>query len=197
MTHAHEETTNLTDLLQQSASRHRHLCPRQVLGVRIGLLAGKTLGLDVPRLDKRILAIVETDGCFADGVGVAAGCSLGRRTLRHEDMGKVAATFIDVQTGQAIRISPGPEVRELACDLNPEAQSRWHAQLAAYQIISDSQLLVIQNVTLNTSLEAILSQPGCRAACDTCGEEIINQREIQLGEKTLCKTCAGRGYYSL
>ncbi len=65
----------------------------------MGLLAGRWLGLDVPRDDKRLLTFVETDGCAADGVSSATGCRVGGRTLRVIDFGKVAATFVDTLTG--------------------------------------------------------------------------------------------------
>ena len=94
------------DLLEACAARHTRLCPRQVLGLRMGLFGAKTLGLDVPRPDKRLLVIAETDGCMADGLITATGCSVGRRTLRIVDYGKVAATFVDVETGRAVRITP-------------------------------------------------------------------------------------------
>ena len=84
---------NLQELLRQSAELHRHLCPRQVLGVRMGLAAGQLLGLSLPQADKRLLTIVETDGCFTDGVAVAANCWVGRRTLRVLDYGKVAEYY--------------------------------------------------------------------------------------------------------
>jgi hypothetical protein len=74
-------------LLEQSARMHRHLCPRQVLGVRMGLLAGSILGLDLPQTGKRLITIVETDGCAADAISVATNCWVGRRTLRVEDHG--------------------------------------------------------------------------------------------------------------
>jgi len=112
----------LEELLQESAAFHRHLCPRQVLGVRMGLLAGRRLGLDVPRDDKRLLTFVETDGCAADGVSVATGCRVGGRTLRVIDFGKVAATFVDTSTGGAIRVAPAPDVRRLSIRL-PAARS--------------------------------------------------------------------------
>jgi formylmethanofuran dehydrogenase subunit E len=85
----------LNQLLDRSAELHNHLCPRQVLGVRIGMYAGELLGLELPQTDKRLYTFVETDGCFADGVSVAAGCWLGRRTMRLMDYGKVAAVFVD------------------------------------------------------------------------------------------------------
>jgi len=102
---------HLSELLDASAALHQHLCPRQVLGVRLGMLAGQLFELDLPQTDKRLLAIVETDGCAADGIAVAAGCWVGRRTLRVEDYGKVAATFADTETGRTLRIAPsgGPQ----------------------------------------------------------------------------------------
>ncbi len=102
----------LKELLQASAALHSHLCPRQVLGVRTALAAEKALNLDFPRNDKRLLVILETDGCYVDGVAIPAGVSVGRRTLRIEDMGKVAATFVDTKTGQALRIAPQNGIRE-------------------------------------------------------------------------------------
>ena len=98
----------LDELLVESSARHRHLCPRQVLGVQMGRLAADLLGLDLPQDDKRLLTIVETDGCFTTGLSVATNCWVGRRTMRVEDYGKVAATFVDTQTEQAIRIAPSP-----------------------------------------------------------------------------------------
>src|SRR5512142_1649492 len=98
----------LASLLEESASLHHHLCPRQVLGVRMGMLAGEILGLDLPQKDKRLLAIAETDGCAVDGISVSTGCWVGRRTLRIEDYGKVAATCVDTATGRAVRIWPQP-----------------------------------------------------------------------------------------
>jgi formylmethanofuran dehydrogenase subunit E len=123
----------LVDILQESAALHKHLCPRQVLGVRMGLLAGEVLGLDLPQKDKRLLTIMETDGCASDGVAIATNCWVGRRTMRVEDYGKVAATFVDTKTSFAIRIVPRPDARARARDYALEACNKWEAQLLGYQ----------------------------------------------------------------
>lgn len=99
-------TSTLDDLLTLSATQHHKLCPRQVLGVRIGLLAGHLLEMPLPQPEKRLLAIAETDGCFVDGISAATGCYVGRRTLRIEDYGKTSVTFINTLTEQAFRIVP-------------------------------------------------------------------------------------------
>src|SRR5512142_3210454 len=107
---------DISALLALSNARHSHLCPRQVLGVRMALAGAAALGLDLPRADKRLLVIAETDGCFVDGLEVAAGVSPGHRTLRIEDYGKIGATFVKVATGDAVRLAPRLDVRARAQD---------------------------------------------------------------------------------
>lgn len=183
------------ELLYQSAALHHHLCPRQVLGVRMGLAAGRYLGLEIPQTDKRLLTIVETDGCLIDGLAVATGCRVGRRTMRVLDFGKMAATFVDTQSQRAVRIVPTASARSRARDYAPAAQSRWDAYLIGYQRMPEVELLDIREVALTVSLENILSKDGCRLTCERCGEEIINERQIIQNGLTLCRSCAGERYY--
>jgi len=184
-------------LLAESSALHRHLCPRQVLGVRMGMLAAELLQLELPQSDRRLLSLVETDGCFADGVAVATNCWVGRRTLRVLDYGKTAATFVDTLTGQAIRIHPHPRARSMARGFAPEAGDRWQGYLLGYQRMPSHLLLVDQRVILQQSLERLLSRPSARAVCQICGEEIINERELLHEGSILCRPCAGEGYYRL
>jgi len=186
---------NLDELLAASAALHYHRCPRQVLGVRIGLMAARLLAIDLPREDKRLLTIVETDGCAVDGISVATGCRVGRRTLRVEDYGKVAATFVDTHTERSVRVAPHPLARETASVYAPEADDRWHAQLLGYQRMPDEELLVWRTVALTSSLRSIISEPGLRAICQRCGEEIMNERETTHEGIVLCRACAGPAYY--
>jgi len=185
----------LKQILELSAQRHSHLCPRQVLGARIGLAGAAALGLDLPRQDKRLLIILETDGCFADGVETATGCTVGHRTLRIEDYGKTAATFIDVQTGRVLRVAPRLDARDRAEEFAPDEERHYFAQLQGYQVMPVAELLSIQKVDLNPSIEEIVSRPGVRVNCDLCGEDIINEREVHMDHLTLCRSCAGQGYY--
>jgi formylmethanofuran dehydrogenase subunit E len=186
---------SLQHILDQSAALHSHLCPRQVLGVRVGLAGAAALNLDVPRTDKRLLIIIETDGCFADGIEAATGCTIGHRTLRVEDYGKIAATFVDVKTGQAVRVAPRLDVRERAYTCTPTEPRHYFAQLKAYQVLPDHDLLSIQPVQLTTPIAAIFSRAGVRVNCEVCGEEIINEREIVRDGLLVCRSCAGQGYY--
>ncbi len=188
---------DLESILAESAARHDHLCPRQVLGARIGLAGMAALGIPTEKIDKRTLIIAETDGCFVDGLEAATGASVGHRTLRIEDYGKAGATFIDVRTGRAVRLAPLPGVRARAAKLFPHARSRYHAQLDAYQVMPDEEMFSATEVALSTPVETLISRPGVRVSCDVCGEEIINQREALRDGVTLCRACAGEGYYRL
>lgn len=181
-------------LLELSCRDHDHLCPRQVLGVRIGLAGLTALGFDAPPHNKALLVIVESDGCFADGVSTATGCTVGHRTLRVEDYGKAAATLVDVKSGQAVRVAPALDARQKAAALLPN-EPRYSAQLHAYQIMPDEQLLTLTEVQLGTPVKQLISRPGLRVHCAVCGEEIINEREIAACGQTLCRACAGQAYY--
>lgn len=188
---------SMEELLNTCAALHQHLCPRQVLGVRMGLMGGRLVGIDVPQVDKRLLTLVELDGCGADGISVASGCRVGRRTLRVLDYGKMAATFIDTLTGRAVRVKPHPLARERAAAYAPEATSRWESYLIGYQRMPEAELLVAASVELTWPLERILSKHGYRVTCQQCGEEIINEREVYQDGLLVCQTCAGDAYFRL
>jgi formylmethanofuran dehydrogenase subunit E len=190
-----EMPSTLSDLLQKSSARHNHLCPRQVLGARIGLAGLAVLGLAAPVNKNTALILIESDGCFADGIEVSTGATIGHRTLQVRDFGKIAATFAGVKSGRAVRISPVLDLRERALLYAPYEPRRYFAQLQGYQVMPEAELLRCQEVILNPSLEELISKPVVRGNCDYCGEEIINEREIVVDGITLCRTCAKDGYY--
>ena len=188
--------TDLQTLLDISSRDHSHLCPRQILGVRLGLLGMRSLGFEEPPAKKRLLVIVEADGCFADGVSAATGCTVGHRTLRVEDYGKTAAVFADTTTGLTVRVSPALDIRAKAYEYAPDEPRHYFAQMRAYQVMPDEVMFTVHQVMLNTPLSAIVSRPGVRVNCANCGEEIMNEREVKVEGLTLCRTCAEGGYYT-
>jgi formylmethanofuran dehydrogenase subunit E len=166
-------------------------------GLRLLGLVGETYEPRFVNEGKRLLVFVETDGCGADGIAVATDCAVGRRTLSVVDYGKMAATFVDTHTNEAVRLAPHPEARYLAQN-SVEAESRWHAYRAAYQTLPDEAMLVAQLVQLQRPIAAIVSHPEARVICDECGEEVMNEREV-AGEngRRLCQSCAGYSYYTI
>lgn len=189
------ELINLQVYLAASAAKHSHLCPRQVLGVRLALAGVNALGLVAPSRDKRLMAIVETDGCFSDGVSAVTGSSVSHRTLRVEDYGKVAVTLVDTITEMALRVSPQIDVRRRVGKYAPGEDRPYFAQLTAYQFMPDSELLDIKPVELHPDVKSLVSLPGVRAVCEKCGEEILNERQVIQNGLVFCLACAGFAYY--
>lgn len=187
------QTSEMETLLRQVALLHKHLCPRQVLGVRLGMYAVQLFPELLPQTDKRMVAMVEMDGCFADGVTLATGCSMGHRTMRLADEGKIAATLIDTRAGRAVRIFTLPDLRGRA--IAAGVPSRWHAYLTAYRQLSAEEMFGHEEVRVKFDVGAMVGKPGTRAACARCGEEILNQREVVRAGQTLCRSCAGEGYW--
>ena len=187
--------SDLQTLLEISSRSHNHLCPRQILGVRMGLAGIAELGLEPQPSGKRLLVILESDGCFADGIAAATACTVGHRTLRVEDYGKIAATFVDAKTSQAVRIAPQLDIRQRALACSPDEPRHYFAQMQAYLILQEAELFTFSDVQLTTSVEQIVSRPGVRVACAICDEEIINEREIQRDERSLCRACVEGAYY--
>jgi len=192
-----EYKMNLQPLLDLSSRDHDHLCPRQILGVRMGLAGMKVLGFDAPPDNKQLLVITETDGCFADGLSAATGCTVGHRTLRVEDYGKPAGVFVGVKTKRAVRVAPAIGIRQRAFDYSANESPQYFAQMQAYQVMPDDEMFTVQEVALNTPIEQIVSRPGLRVDCGICGEEIMNEREVRQNGMTVCYTCAHGGYYRL
>jgi len=186
---------NIQPLLDKSVREHSHLCPRQILGVRLGLAGMKAVGFDSPPNIKQLLVITETDGCFVDGLSAATNCTVGHRTLRVEDYGKVAAVFVNVNTRHIVRIAPVLDIRQRAYAFASDEPNHYAAQMQAYQIMPDEEMFTRIEVQLAVPIESILSRPGLRVNCSACGEEIMNEREVHQNGKTLCHTCAHSGYY--
>ncbi|MBI9045054.1 MAG: molybdopterin-guanine dinucleotide biosynthesis protein B [Anaerolineaceae bacterium] len=188
----------MESLFQKSAERHSNLCPKQILGIRMGLYGGKLLGLEVPReKDKILFVFAEADGCGTGGLSVATNSWPDRRNMRIMDFGLQAATFVNTETMQAVRLHPDPDNRQRAWQYAPQAKDHWHAMFEAYKIMPDEEMFIVEHVEITADLQAIISQPGLRINCDKCGEEISNAREVILPEKVLCRSCAGESYYKI
>jgi len=186
---------DIKPFLEMASRDHKHLCPRQILGVRIGFKGMTLHGFEPSQRHKHLFVIAETDGCFIDGVIAVTQCTVGHRTLRVEDYGKVAATFVNTSSGRAVRIIPALDVRQKASLYAPEEKRHYFAQMQAYQTMPEDELLSVEDVTLNISIEEIVSHSGIHVNCTHCGEEIMNERQVILDGKPCCRSCAQGGYY--
>ncbi|MBS1115530.1 MAG: formylmethanofuran dehydrogenase subunit region [Nitrospirae bacterium] len=188
---------NFESLLEASVELHGHLCPGQVLGVKMSLLGLREIGITDPRGRDRksLIVFVEMDRCATDAVQSVTGCSLGRRTMKFMDFGKMAATFLNLRTGRAIRVIAKEEARQKAKEFFPEIESKYTAQLEAYKIMSEEDLFDVMDVQVTIPPEDMPGRPAQRIRCDSCGEYVQDMREVYREGKVLCRPCSYPGYY--
>jgi formylmethanofuran dehydrogenase subunit E len=188
---------SLDEYLRDAEQAHGHLCAGQVLGVRLAMLGLEKLGIDDPRGKdrKRLVTFVEIDRCATDAVAVVTGCRLGKRALKFRDWGKVAATFIDISTGKAIRIAAKESSKALARQMHPEIEDKNQQQMRAYREMSDADLFTQQWVKVELLPEEFPGYKGERIVCEECGEGINFCREVRSNNRVVCRACAGERYY--
>ena len=110
------------ELLAGSVAAHGHLCPGQIVGVRMALLGLRLLDFEAPPTYpqlKQLIVFIEMDRCTGDAVAYVTNAKLGRRSFKFVDYGIMAATFMNLETGRAFRIISTEESRELAPSMRP------------------------------------------------------------------------------
>lgn len=188
---------SLDQYLDDAAVAHGHLCAGQVLGVRMAMHGLRKLGIDDPQGKdrKRIVTFVEIDRCATDAIMVVTGCRLGKRALKFRDWGKMAATFVDLERGKAVRVAATESSKKLAASMYPELATKNEQQMRAYREMEDEKLFTTQWVKIDLPAEEFPGYKGERIVCAECGEGISYRREVRQGEKILCRGCAGERYY--
>ena len=188
---------SLDDYLREAEVAHGHLCAGQVLGVRLAMLGLEKLGLEYARGKdrKRLVTFVEIDRCATDAIAVVTGCRLGKRALKFRDWGKMAATFVDTNTGKAIRIAAKESSKALARTMHPEIESKNQQQMLAYREMPEDDLFTKQWVRVELPAEEFPGYKGERIVCAECGEGINFRREVLRDGRVLCRACSGERYY--
>ncbi|MFY9908014.1 MAG: FmdE family protein [Terriglobales bacterium] len=189
----------IDDYLREAEVAHGHLCAGQVLGVRLAMLGLEKLGIQDARGKdrKRLVTFVEIDRCATDAIAVVTGCRLGKRALKFRDWGKMAATFVDVSIGKAIRIAAKESSKVLARSMHPELESKNQQQMLAYREMAEDDLFTKQWVKVELPAEEFPGYKGERIVCAECGEGINFRREAFRDGRVLCRACAGERYYEI
>jgi iron complex transport system ATP-binding protein len=174
--------------LKKAGDYHGHICGGIILGTKMTLAALKALGMDPGVKNKNLIVFAEIDRCMTDAVQVITGCSLGHRSLKHVDYGKFAATFLNQDTGKALRAT----IKESFSTDGPVEKV---AQKVA--CMSDEELVILQEVTVDLPETDLPGQPKKKAYCSRCGERIMDGREVSKENKSFCRSCANGGYYKI
>ena len=186
------------NLLKISTKIHGHICAGQVIGVRMSMLGLERISIADPKGEdcKKLYVLVEIDRCATDAIQSVTGCSLGKRSMRWMDFGIMAATFVNLETGKAVRITAREESRELSKKYYPALANKYQQQLEAYKIMPEEELFSIQDVKADIPECDMPGRPLRRVQCEDCGDYVQDCREVEQDGKILCRACAGQRYYS-
>lgn len=191
-------SSKVDDLLDECGRLHGHICPGQLLGVRMALLGCELIGIRDPKHAdrKKLIVWVEIDRCMTDAVSAVTGARLGRRSMKFADYGKVAATFLNTETGHAVRIVARDKSRELADSRYPQISIKKDRQLLAYREASDDEMFSIERVDVEFGELDAPGYPRRRVRCSNCGEGINDGKDV-IGKDgaILCLPCNSGGYY--
>lgn len=186
---------SLDEYIDLAAEAHGHICAGQILGLRLAMLGLRELGIDDPiAAQKRLVTYVEIDRCATDAVALVTGCRLGKRALKFVDWGKLAATFVDLRSGRAVRVVARESSKDRARSMFPELDKE-QGQQRAYRAMPDEELFETQKVRVEVSPEDLPGFKGPRVVCAECGEGINFKREVVVDGRMLCRACAGARYY--
>ncbi len=193
---------NFETLLKESAKAHGHLCPGQVIGVRMAMLGCELIGLDdpsnMPQI-KKIIVYVEIDRCATDAISYVTGVKLGRRSLKFVDNGIMAATFVNLETKKAYRIVSTEESRDISLEYAashfPELEDVYQQQIKAYKAMDINDLFTIEEVVIDIPLCDMPGPTKFKAECQNCGIIVRDKREVIKNSQILCRACAFGSYY--
>lgn len=103
------------------------------------------------------------------------------------DFGKQAATFYDIQSGKAIRMTNISEKAPKNCDLR-----EWFAAK------TDEDLFKVEQVRVHITENDLPGRPRQVTVCGRCGEQVTDGREVKTGQgEVLCRNCAQGSYYDV
>jgi formylmethanofuran dehydrogenase subunit E len=208
-------TGDLEDLLRKAGELHGHFCPYVALGVRAGYMALKALGIERTTGMEEVVAIVETNNCFSDGVQMVTGCTFGNNALIYRDLGKTAVTLAK-RDGTAIRIALKAEWEDNFDSRYPEAHAlferlvvnREEATQAEHERLmqlwaesSFGQLESPEEEVFNVKPKKIkvpsYASIFASVRCSVCGENVMETRARVKEGKPICMACASAEHYLL
>jgi formylmethanofuran dehydrogenase subunit E len=199
-------------LIEKAKEFHGHICPFLVLGLRASEIAMKKLGIEKAResetVAEEILAIIECNNCFADGVQIATGCTLGNNCLIYLDLGKNAVTIVRRSNWKGVRVYlDGNKFnntyfneedsklfekvvikREGKDEDEEKLRKRW-TEIAFSLMNAPEDLFKIEDVKIAEIERAPIFES---IRCEKCGELAMKTRIFEINGKKLCLSCIGK-----
>ncbi|MEZ0346868.1 MAG: FmdE family protein [Infirmifilum sp.] len=200
------------ELLKKAEDFHGHICPYLVLGLRASEIAMQRLGLGKAHVSESIgediLAIVEANNCFADGVQIATGCTFGNNSLIYLDIGKAAVTLVRRGVWKGVRVYVDYEkisklyfkgevdelwrkvvVRREGTEDDVRRLDKLFRDIGLSLANAPEDLFKVEEVTVSEIEPAPIFET---VRCEVCGETMPASRAVEVDGKKLCLSCAGK-----
>ena len=191
---------DMDGLIAECGGLHGHICPGQILGIRMAIHGCQLTWIGDPRGTdrKKLIVWVEIDRCVTDAISAVTGVRLGKRSLKYQDYGKVAATFLNIAENRAYRIIAREESRGLADALHPSVEGKKERQMLTYKEADTSALFKVERVRAVLDDLEMPGRPRRRIICGLCGEGVNDGRElVDAQNRRVCRYCAFGGYYQV
>jgi formylmethanofuran dehydrogenase subunit E len=191
-----DDCLNLDACLAAAKAVHGDVCAGLTIGTRMAIAGLRAVGIEEPkgRDKKNLIVFVEIDRCATDAIMAITGCQPGKRTMKIMDYGKMAATFLNLKTGEARRLV----VKEKEEKGGQPQQDDKGSNVEVYMTLPDEKLFDVQTVHAYIAPEDLPGAPLRVVRCERCGERVMDMRDEQKDGNTLCRPCArGTSYYSM
>lgn len=208
---------DLTALLTDAGVLHGHYCPGLAAGVLASYTAMKHLAdmsrkpielLAASKGFEQLVAVIEINSCFVDGVQHVTGCTLGNNSLIYKDIGKTALSCALRGTSFGVRVVVKPGFEQKLRDMDPEFARLFDRVVREHE--RDEQLMrTFMKVSQNLSFSLVeksaedlfeISQTNIELPdyarmensilCSRCAEEVMETKT----EDGLCRDCAHASY---
>ncbi|MFP4365616.1 MAG: TrmO family methyltransferase [Bacteroidales bacterium] len=203
-------SNNTEALLLGAGQLHGHFCPGLAKGV---IAATYAMNQFIPVSDglEDLLAITETNNCFADGVQYVTGCSFGNNSLIYKDLGKTAFTLTK-RDGKGIRICSRPKTPEetnesggdfnnyfkkviIEQDRSPRSVKKFKqaSYTRAFDTLSEpaGEMFEINYVEVDIPNYAKIDES---VVCSTCHESVMKSRTVNKNGSHYCFRCSNHVY---
>jgi formylmethanofuran dehydrogenase subunit E len=176
------------NLVQQAGAFHGDICHGIKIGTRMTMSGLRRIGVTDPKgADrKKLMVFVEIDRCTTDAIMALTGCRPGKRTMKIRDYGKMAATFINLETNKAFRVVIKSHKKPGENDNGAQPD---------FASLPEEELFAIAEVEVPLRPEDLPGKPLSRVDCACCGETVMDGREVRRGEQIFCTPCAAESDY--
>jgi formylmethanofuran dehydrogenase subunit E len=187
-----DNMSNYMKLLGKAGEFHGDICGGIVMGTKLAIYGMETMRMTPGEKDKRLIVFTEIDRCISDAILSVTRTSLGKKSLKPVGYGKFAATFVNIDTGEAIRV----------VDLNANKKDTENKEEETIEELIEriaktpaEDLFEIQRVSVKIDENELPGKPLEIVTCADCGEVVMDGKHHLRGGNAYCTSCLSGSYY--